>query len=176
MRKRVVAAGELARLVGRLADDIAASDRAGGRLALVGVKRRGEPLARRLARLLADRGRPDLPVGAIDITLYRDDLQLVSETPLVRGTEIGFDINGRTVVLVDDVIYTGRTTRAALSELLDFGRPAAIRLAVLVDRGNRELPVAPDFTGLVVETKPHDLVDICLSEVDGEDAVYLTRR
>ncbi|HDQ98905.1 MAG TPA: bifunctional pyr operon transcriptional regulator/uracil phosphoribosyltransferase PyrR [candidate division WOR-3 bacterium] len=176
MRKRIVAAEELARLVEKLADQIVAGDRAGDRLAFVGIKRRGEPLARRLARLLADRGRPGLPVGAIDITLYRDDLQLVAETPIVRGTEIGFDINGLTVVLVDDVIYTGRTTRAALSELLDFGRPAAIRLAVLVDRGNRELPVAPDFTGLVIETGPQDLVDICLSEIDGEDAVYLGRR
>ncbi|MFO7674785.1 MAG: bifunctional pyr operon transcriptional regulator/uracil phosphoribosyltransferase PyrR [bacterium] len=176
MRKRVVAAGELARLVERLAGEIAARNRTEKKLALVGVKRRGVPLAERLARALAGLGRPDLPVGAVDITLYRDDLQLVAETPIVRGTEISFDINGLVVVLVDDVIYTGRTTRAALSELLDFGRPRAIQLAVLVDRGNRELPVAPDFTGMAIETRPQDLVDICLAEVDGEDAVYLTRR
>lgn len=177
MKKQlVVGAEELARLIEELADAIADRNRKVENLALIGVKRRGVPLARRLARLLADRGRPDLPVGAIDITLYRDDLQLVAETPIVRGTDMGFDINGRVLVLVDDVIFTGRTTRAALSELLDYGRPAAIRLAVLVDRGNRELPIAPDFTGRVVETRPRDLVDICLEEVDREDGVYLTRR
>ena len=175
-RQKVVAAEELARLLEGLADAIADRDRDAPGLALVGVKRRGVPLAERLARLLAARGRPDIPVGAIDITLYRDDLQLVAEAPIVRGTEMNFDINGRVVVLVDDVIYTGRTTRAALSELLDYGRPAAIRLAVLVDRGNRELPIAPDFTGRVIATGPRDLVDICVAEIDGEDAVYLTRR
>jgi pyrimidine operon attenuation protein/uracil phosphoribosyltransferase len=176
MRKRVVDAGELALLVEKLADGIAARNQAVANLALVGVKRRGVPLAQRLARSLAGHSRPDLPVGAIDITLYRDDLQLVAETPIVRGSEIGFDINGTVIVLVDDVVFTGRTTRAALSELLDYGRPKAIQLAVLVDRGNRELPIAPDFAGRVIDTRPQDLVDICLEEVDGEDAVYLTRR
>ncbi|MFO7638196.1 MAG: bifunctional pyr operon transcriptional regulator/uracil phosphoribosyltransferase PyrR [bacterium] len=175
-KQRVVGAAELAQLVEGLAAEIAARAGKTGNLALVGIKRRGVPLAERLARLLAGHGRPGIPVGAIDITLYRDDLQLVAETPIVRGTEISFDINGRELVLVDDVIFTGRTTRAALSELLDYGRPAAIRLAVLVDRGNRELPIAPDFTGRALATRPQDLVDICLEETDGEDAVYLTRR
>lgn len=159
-----------------LADAIAARQRGEKNLALVGIRRRGVPLARRLAGLLAERGWTDIPVGAIDITLYRDDLKLVAETPVVRGSEIGFDINGRTLVLVDDVLFTGRTVRAALTELLDFGRPRAIRLAVLVDRGHRELPIAADFCGRAVETGPGDIVDICLAEEDGEDGVYLTRR
>ncbi|MEO0050895.1 MAG: bifunctional pyr operon transcriptional regulator/uracil phosphoribosyltransferase PyrR, partial [candidate division WOR-3 bacterium] len=115
-------------------------------------------------------------VGSIDITLYRDDLQLVAETPLVRGSNINFDINGKTVVLVDDVIFTGRTVRAALTELLDFGRPQRVQLLVLIDRGHRELPIQPDFVGRFVKTKRDDLVDIYLEEVDGKDEVVLTRK
>lgn len=145
-------------------------------IALVGVKRRGVPLARRLAGLIAKSRGAEVPVGAMDITLYRDDLQLVAETPIVRGSEIGFDLNGKTVILVDDVIFTGRTTRAALSELLDFGRPREIQLAVLVDRGHRELPIQPDFVGKKIVTRRRDLVDICLVEEDGRDGVYVTRR
>jgi pyrimidine operon attenuation protein/uracil phosphoribosyltransferase len=172
----VVTASGISRSLDRLAAAVRARNRsalAEGSLVLVGVKRRGVPLARRLARLVSA---GPVPVGAVDITLYRDDLQMIAETPIVRGTEIGFDINGRTVVLVDDVIFTGRTTRAALTELLDFGRPRAIQLAVLVDRGFRELPVQPDFTGRVLKTARTDLVDICLNETDGREGVYLTRR
>lgn len=146
-----------------------------GTVALVGVKRRGVPLAARLAPLVSG-GDARVPVGAIDITLYRDDLQMVAETPIVRGTEIDFDINGRTIVLVDDVIFTGRTTRAALSELLDFGRPREIQLAVLVDRGHRELPIHPDFVGRALKTRRADIVDICLKEIDRREGVFLTRR
>jgi len=145
-------------------------------LVFVGVKRRGVPLAERLARLVSRRSSAAVPVGAIDITLYRDDLQMIAETPIVRGTDIGFDINGRTLVLVDDVVFTGRTTRAALTELLDYGRPRAIQLAVLVDRGFRELPIQPDFTGRRLRTDRSDLVDICLQETDDREGVFLTRR
>jgi pyrimidine operon attenuation protein/uracil phosphoribosyltransferase len=176
VKKRVVDAAEFGRLVEALADAIAARNKGVRSLALVGIKRRGVPLARRLAALLAERGWKDIPVGAVDITLYRDDLKLVAETPIVRGSEIGFDINGRTLVLVDDVLFTGRTVRAALTELLDFGRPRGIQLAVLADRGHRELPIAADFTGRVLETGPDDIVDIGIAEEDGEDGVYLTRR
>ena len=176
MKKLVVDAGELSELVARLAGEIGDRHKGVRDLALVGVKRRGVPLAYRLAALLGKQVKLDVPVGAIDITLYRDDLELVAETPIVRGSEIGFDINGKTVVLVDDVIYTGRTVRAALSELLDYGRPTRIQLAVLIDRGHRELPVAPDFVGKQIETEAGDIVDICLEEEDGEDGVYLTRR
>lgn len=175
-KKLLVDAGELSELVEQLAREIGARHKDVRDLALVGVKRRGVPLAHRLAALLGKQMKAEVPVGAIDITLYRDDLQLVAETPIVRGSEIGFDINDKTVVLVDDVIYTGRTVRAALTELLDYGRPTRIQLAVLIDRGYRELPVAPDFVGKQVETEAGDIVDICLEEEDGEDGVYLTHR
>lgn len=159
-----------------MARDIDKRNRDENNLVLIGVKRRGVPLAHRLASLIAQRRGAEIPVGAMDITLYRDDLRLVAETPIVRGSEIDFDLNGRTVVLVDDVIFTGRTVRAALSELLDFGRPKRIQLAVLVDRGHRELPIQPDFVGAKITTRRQDLVDICLLEEDGRDGVFVTRR
>jgi pyrimidine operon attenuation protein/uracil phosphoribosyltransferase len=182
-------------LVAKLATLISRHNRGVKDLALVGIKRRGVPLAERLAaRLpardtsLRRRGQSPgarglavqspssaIPVGAIDITLYRDDLQMVSETPIVRGSEISFDINGKTLVLVDDVVFTGRTIRAALSELLDFGRPKAVQLAVLVDRGHRELPIQPDFVAKVIRTERSDLVDIFLKETDGRDEIVVTR-
>jgi pyrimidine operon attenuation protein/uracil phosphoribosyltransferase len=162
-------------LVARLATQISRHNPGVKDLALVGIKRRGVPLAERIAARLNQGRKSKVPVGAIDITLYRDDLQMVSETPIVRGTEINFDINGKTLVLVDDVVFTGRTIRAALSALLDFGRPRAIQLAVLVDRGHRELPIQPDFAGRTVVTLGSDLVDIFLKETDGRDEVVLTR-
>jgi pyrimidine operon attenuation protein/uracil phosphoribosyltransferase len=174
----VMGAAEMKHTISRIAHEIMernAGALAAGRLALVGIKRRGVPLAQRLAgELAAAGGRVD--VGELDITLYRDDLQLVAETPIVRGSRIDFDLNDRVVVLVDDVLFTGRTVRAALSELLDFGRPEAIQLAVLVDRGHRELPIAADYIGRVLQTGSADLVDIALSEVDGKDGVFLTRQ
>jgi pyrimidine operon attenuation protein/uracil phosphoribosyltransferase len=163
-------------MVARLAKEISRRNRGVRDIAMVGIKRRGVPLAQRLADLVGRDRKVEIPVGAMDITLYRDDLQLVAETPIVRGSEIGFDLNGRTVVLVDDVIFTGRTTRAALSELMDFGRPRAIQLAVLIDRGHRELPIQPDFVGRTITTRRQDLVDISLTEEDGRDGVYVTRR
>lgn len=176
MTRLVAGDARMSTLVAKLATAIARANRDTKSLALVGIKRRGVPLARRIAARINKSRRVKVPVGAIDITLYRDDLQMVAETPIVRGTEIDFDINGRTLVLVDDVIYTGRTTRAALSELLDFGRPKAILLAVLVDRGHRELPIQPDFAGLTLTTRPKDIVDIYLMETDGREAIYLTRK
>jgi pyrimidine operon attenuation protein/uracil phosphoribosyltransferase len=174
--RRIADEQAVGRLVARLAQAIVRRNRGIPDLALVGIKRRGVPLARRVADRISVGRRARIPVGAIDITLYRDDLQLVAETPIVRGSEIDFDINRLTIVLVDDVIFTGRTIRAALSELLDFGRPRGIQLAVLVDRGFRELPIQPDFVGRVVRTRPDDLVDICLQETDGRDGIFLTRK
>lgn len=171
-KRRLLSARGISLLLDRLAAAIRRRNTRLNDIALVGIKRRGVPLALRLARLLGGR----VPVGAVDITLYRDDLRLVAETPIVRGSELGFDINGRTVILVDDVIFTGRTVRAALAELLDYGRPRAIQLAVLIDRGHRELPIAPDFTGRVLKTRREDIVDISLTETDGQDEVTLTRR
>jgi len=175
-RKPAVSAARVKKLVEKLGSEIARRNRGEKSLSLVGIKRRGVPLAERLAAQLEKLLKTKVPVGAIDITLYRDDLQLVAETPVVRGSEIDFDINGKVVVLVDDVVYTGRTVRAALTELLDFGRPKAIQLAALVDRGNRELPIEPTFVGRKIATGPSDLVDICLEETDGKDGVFVTRR
>jgi pyrimidine operon attenuation protein/uracil phosphoribosyltransferase len=175
MKGRLADAKAVHGLVAELATQISRHNSGVKDLALVGIKRRGVPLAERIAALLNAGRKPKIPVGAIDITLYRDDLQMVAETPIVRGSEIEFDINGKTLVLVDDVIFTGRTIRAALSELLDFGRPKAIQLAVLADRGHRELPIQPDFAAKVIKTQRSDLVDIFLKETDGRDEIVLTR-
>ena len=145
-------------------------------LALVGIQRRGVPLARRLAAAIRENEGVDVPVGALDITFYRDDLSLVAQQPIVKGTDIAFDLNGRTIVLVDDVLYTGRTIRAAMDALVDYGRPQAIRLAVLVDRGHRELPIRADHVGKNVPTSREEVVKVTLEETDGEDAVEIDRR
>jgi len=142
-------------------------------LAVVGIRRRGEPLARRLAALLEKAGRPLQHFGALDITLYRDDLTTIGPKAVVRGTEIEFDVTGTWLVLVDDVLYTGRSVRSALDALTDFGRPQAIRLAVLVDRGRRELPIQADFVGLHTDTEAHHVVRVKLVETDGVDEVEL---
>jgi len=175
MTRRLADAKAVNVLVAKLAAQISRRNHGVNDLALVGIKRRGVPLANRLAARLNAGRKSKIPVGAIDITLYRDDLQMVAETPIVRGSEISFDINGRTLVLVDDVVFTGRTIRAALSELSDFGRPRAMQLAVLVDRGHRELPIQPDFVARVIKTQRSDLVDIFLKETDGRDEIILTR-
>lgn len=145
-------------------------------LVLVGIKRRGVPLAHRLARELKGIMGRKVEVGAIDITLYRDDLEEVASSPVVRGSEIPFDIDRKAVVLVDDVLYTGRTIRAAVSELLDFGRPKKIELAVLVDRGHRELPIHADYVGRVVATGEDEVVDVLLEEEDGVDGIFIAQR
>jgi len=176
VRQAVIDEQGLKTLVSQLASDISRRNRGVKNLVFVGIKRRGVPLANRLAKELSLNQKYRIPVGAIDITLYRDDLQLVAETPICGGSEIDFDINGRIIVLVDDLIYTGRTVRAALTELLDFGRPKSIQLAVLVDRGHRELPIEPNFVGRTIKTRHDDLVDIYLVEEDGTDGVFLTRR
>jgi len=142
-------------------------------VALVGVRSRGVPLAQRLARALAKACGAAPPVGALDITLYRDDFTSIAAQPITRGTEIPFTIDGRTVILVDDVLYTGRTVRCALDELIDFGRPARIELCVLVDRGHRELPIRADYVGRTVSTTRRELVQVELAEQDGRDGVTL---
>jgi pyrimidine operon attenuation protein/uracil phosphoribosyltransferase len=142
-------------------------------LAVIGIRSRGEILAGRLCKLLSEKLKKDIPCGTLDITLYRDDLNSPqgAETPRVRATEIQFDINDRLIVLVDDVLYTGRSTRAAMDALIDLGRPQAIRLAVLVDRAGREFPIQPDFAGIKTDVKPGKLVQVHLVESDGKDEV-----
>jgi pyrimidine operon attenuation protein/uracil phosphoribosyltransferase len=145
-------------------------------IAVVGIRRRGEKLAHRLLPLLEKAGARPAHYGALDITLYRDDLTTIGPSAVVRGTEIDFDVTGTWVVLVDDVLYTGRSVRSALDALTDLGRPKAIRLAVLVDRGLRELPIQADFVGLRADTEPHHEVSVHLVEVDGVDEVVLHGR
>lgn len=141
--------------------------------ALVGIRTRGAILAERLQKDLAKRHGLDLPVGAVDITLYRDDLSQLAEHPLLKKTEIEFDIEGRQVLLIDDVLYTGRTIRCAIDAIIEFGRPKSIKLAVLVDRGHRELPIQPDIAALRVETRRDQVVKVCLQERDDREAVIL---
>jgi len=173
VRRELMDAERLSRALARIAHQIVERRRDAEGLVLVGVRTRGVPLARRLARLVAEAGAPPPPVGALDITLYRDDLTTVAPQPVLRGTEIPGSIDGRTVVLVDDVLYTGRTVRAALDEIIDFGRPARIKLAVLIDRGHRELPIRPDYVGKNLPTSRRESVAVRLREHDGEDRVVI---
>src|SRR5512143_3019438 len=145
-------------------------------LALVGVRSRGVPLARRLARLIGDVAGAEPAVGALDIALYRDDFTSLAAQPITKGSDILFSIEGRTVVLVDDVLFTGRTVRAAIDQLIDFGRPARIELAVVVDRGHRELPIRADYVGRSLATSLQEDVRVLVREEDGKDEVVLTRR
>ena len=143
---------------------------------LVGIRRRGIPLARRLSDIISRYEQTVLPVGEVDISLYRDDLSQISEQPCVGGTSLPVDVNGKTVVLVDDVIYTGRTARAAMEAVLRKGRAGRICLAVLVDRGHRELPIRPDFVGKNIPTSHSERVGVQVEEIDGEDCVALYNR
>lgn len=161
----------MARTIARLAEEILEEVGDPKSLALVGIQRRGVQLAQRLQGELERRLGVEVPVGILDITLYRDDLTTIAKQPLVKETDLPFDVEDRVIVLVDDVLYTGRTVRAALDELHDFGRPARIFLAVLVDRGHRELPIRPDFVGKVVPTSLDEEVQVQVEELDGSDRV-----
>lgn len=166
---------DIRRALTRIAHEIAERNQGTAELILVGMRTRGVPLARRLARILADiEGRP-VPVGELDVTLYRDDLAVRGLRPALQQTDIPVDITGKVVVLVDDVLYTGRTVRAALDALMDFGRPRRVQLAVLVDRGHRELPIRADYVGKNVPTSRREEVQVRLEEVDGTDEVLLIK-
>jgi pyrimidine operon attenuation protein/uracil phosphoribosyltransferase len=171
----VMDADRVGRTLTRIAHEIVERNRTLDDLALVGIRSRGEHLARRLAEQLQQIAGRALPTGALDITLYRDDLmrQAVGPQPLVRSTEIPFSIDDRIILLVDDVLYTGRTVRAALDALIDFGRPQAIQLVVLVDRGHRELPIKADYVGKNLPTSRRESVQVRLEEVDGDDEVVI---
>ncbi len=171
----VMDADRIARTLTRIAHEIVERNRGVEDLALVGVRTRGVHLARRLAQSLREITGLEVPTGALDITLYRDDLMrhAVGPQPLVRSTEISFSIDNRKILLVDDVLYTGRTTRAALDALIDFGRPREIQLIVLVDRGHRELPIRADYVGKNLPTSSEESVQVRLEESDGRDEVVL---
>ena len=173
--RQIMTADEIRRATIRLSHEIVEKQAGIDGLLLIGIQRRGVPLARRIADAITENEGVRVPVGALDITFYRDDLSLVAQQPIVKGTELPMGIDGRTVVLVDDVLYTGRTIRAAMDALVDFGRPQAIRLAVLVDRGHRELPIRADHVGKNVPTSREELVKVHLEETDGEDVVEIER-
>jgi pyrimidine operon attenuation protein/uracil phosphoribosyltransferase len=168
-------ADRIGRALTRIAHEIVERNKGTDNLALVGIRTRGVPIARRIARSLREITGQEVPTGALDITMYRDDLMrhAIGPQPVVRRTEIQFSIDDRKILLVDDVLYTGRTTRAALDALIDYGRPKAIQLIVLVDRGHRELPIKADYVGKNLPTAPEQSVQVRLQEIDGEDEVVL---
>ena len=176
MKAHVLDAEGIRKVFVRIAHEILEKGQGADPLCLVGIRSRGDHLAQRLAGLLQEMtGRP-VPVGALDITLYRDDLSLVGSSPVVHSTEISFDITGRRVIVVDDVLFTGRTVRAAMDALTDLGRPESVELAVLVDRGHRELPIKADYVGKNLPTSKEQLVQVRLQETDGVDEVVIEER
>jgi pyrimidine operon attenuation protein / uracil phosphoribosyltransferase len=163
----------LDRTLTRLAHEILEHNKGAGNIVIVGIRTRGEFLARRIARKIETVEGATLSIGSLDITLYRDDLLGKLEQPQLKGTDILFDLNSRDVILIDDVLFTGRTIRAALDELIDLGRPRTIQLAVLVDRGHRQLPIRADYVGKNVPTSSTESIRVHVKEVDGEDSVLL---
>ena len=173
--RQIMTADEIRRATTRLSHEIVEKQAGTDGLMLIGIQRRGVPLARRIAASILEHEGVEVAVGALDITFYRDDLSMVAQQPIVKGTELPSGIDGRTIILVDDVLYTGRTIRAAMDALVDFGRPQAIRLAVLIDRGHRELPIRADHVGKNVPTSREELVRVHLEETDGVDEVEIER-
>jgi len=163
------------RSIKRIAHEILEQNPETSSLAIIGIKYRGAFLAERLAQEIQNIKNIDIPIGALDITLYRDDLTQVAEQPIVHSTEIDFNIDDKIIVLVDDVLFTGRTVRCALDELIDFGRPKRIQLAVLVDRGHRELPIRPDYVGKNVPTSLKEIVEVKLIESEGVDEIVVCK-
>ncbi|MGI6534286.1 MAG: bifunctional pyr operon transcriptional regulator/uracil phosphoribosyltransferase PyrR [Peptococcia bacterium] len=160
----------------RIAHEILEKNKGTEELILIGIRRRGVPLAVRLAELIQQIEGVEIPVGKLDITLYRDDLTALSDYPLVRGTDIPCDITAKKIVLVDDVLYTGRTIRAAMDALMDIGRPFLIQLAVLIDRGHRELPIRADYVGKNVPTSRKENIKVMLQEIDDDEAVIIEEK
>ena len=173
-KKTILDADAIRRSLVRISHEIVEKNKGVENVVLEGIRTRGVTLAQRLAEQVAEIEGVKVPVGSLDITLYRDDLSTLAYNPIVKETELDFDINGKTVILVDDVLFTGRTIRCALDALIDMGRPKAIQLAVLVDRGHRELPIRADYVGKNVPTSTSETVDVTLAEIDGEDEVSLS--
>jgi len=169
----VMTADDVRRATTRIAHEIVERNKGVEDLVLVGIRRRGVPISARLAQKIKDFEGREPAQGSLDITLYRDDLSTVSHQPVVGASEIAVDINGKVVVLVDDVLYTGRTVRAAMDALIDFGRPRAIQLAVVIDRGHRELPIRADYVGKNVPTSKKEVIGVKLTEIDGMDGVVI---
>ena len=167
---------EIKRTLVRIAHEIVEKNKGVADLALIGIRTRGVFLAKRLAQEIVKIEKKEIPVGILDITLYRDDLSLVARQPLLLKTEIPFDVSRKKIVLIDDVLYTGRTIRAAMDAIVDLGRPRVVQLAVLIDRGHRELPIRADFIGKNIPTSMKEIVKVKLKEVDGEDKVGIANK
>jgi len=164
----------IARAIARISHEIIEKNRGVEDVALIGIQRRGVLLARIISQTIKEVEGTDIPVGILDITFYRDDLSMLSEHPVINGTQIDFSITGKKIILVDDVLYTGRTVRAAIEALMDIGRPKMIQLAILIDRGHRELPIRADYVGKNVPTSKNEMVNVKLQEIDGINAVTIS--
>jgi pyrimidine operon attenuation protein/uracil phosphoribosyltransferase len=175
-KSRLMSASEIERTLVRLAHEIVEKANGIDNVGLVGIKRRGIPMAQRLAKLVNNIEKRDVLVGVLDINLYRDDLSTVGEKPVAQKGDIGFDVNGKHVILIDDVLYTGRTTRAALDALFDHGRPKKVELLVLIDRGHREIPVEAQYVGRTVQTTDNEIIEVKLKEIDDSEQVLLVER
>ncbi len=175
IKARIIDEAGFERTLTRLAHEILERNKGSETIAIVGIITRGEVIARRLAKKIQDIENKELRIGFLDITLYRDDLRDNINQPVLKGSDISFDVTGKNIILVDDVLYTGRTVRAALDELVDHGRPATIQLAVIADRGHRELPIKADFVGKNIPTSVDEEVRVLVKEIDGEDAVLLVQ-
>jgi pyrimidine operon attenuation protein / uracil phosphoribosyltransferase len=173
---RLMSASEIERTLVRLAHEIVEKNNGGENLGLVGIKRRGVPLAQRIGTLIASIERHPVDAGVLDISFYRDDLSTDGPRPKVVSSEIGFDVTGRDIVLIDDVLYTGRTIRAALDALFDHGRPKSVQLLVLIDRGHRELPIEATYVGRTIPTSSREIIEVKLNEVDDQEQVLLVER
>ncbi len=172
-KSQIMDKAQMERSLQRMAHEIIEQNRGLEKIRLVGIRSRGVPIAERLSDYLKLISNQEIPVGILDITLYRDDLSTISHQPVIKGTELPFDIEDAVVVLVDDVLYTGRTVRAAIDALMDFGRPKQIQLAVLIDRGHRELPIKADYVGKNVPTSKEEIIKVSLESIDGEDSVKI---
>lgn len=172
-RKNIMDEADINRACVRLAHELIERNKGTEDIVFVGIQRRGVPLARKVAELVEQYEGVKLPVGMLDITFYRDDLSLLAEHPVINGTDLPFVLDGKKVVLVDDVIYTGRTVRAAIEALMDAGRAKCIQLMVMVDRGHRELPIRADFIGKNLPTSSNEIVHVCVPEFDGESGVFI---
>lgn len=175
-KAEIMTATEIERTLIRLAHEIVERNGGTKNLALIGIRRRGVPLAERLAKAIHEFEKAQVPVGYLDINLYRDDLSTVATQPVIQSTEIHFPINDTTIVLVDDVLYTGRTVRAAMEALLDYGRPKAIQLCALIDRGHRELPIQANYIGKTVQTTANEIVEVKVADIDQKESVVLVEK
>ncbi|MCK9556513.1 MAG: bifunctional pyr operon transcriptional regulator/uracil phosphoribosyltransferase PyrR [Candidatus Cloacimonetes bacterium] len=172
-KSQIMDSAQMKRSIQRMAHEIIEQNRGLEKIRLVGIRSRGVPLANQLSDYLKLISNQEVPVGVLDITLYRDDLSTIAHQPVIKGSQLDFEIEDAIVVLVDDVLFTGRTVRAAIDALMDFGRPRNIQLAVLIDRGHRELPIKADYVGKNVPTSKEEIIKVALHEIDGEDSVKI---